>query len=190
MSPVSHKKEGPCKTAIGAAARPAEISAAYPISAVRVRFAPELCGALQQAARKRLSVDATELDRILDLDPASGLVEVQASASWGALAARLREAGCQADAFAAAEDLPPTMGESAAVNAPGADGQPIAAHVEALTFVTADGDLRRAARHGNREFLQLVLGDHGAFGMLYSLTLRLSSLARSARDAEQSVEQD
>ncbi len=171
-------------------APPAEISAAYRIPAVRVRSAPELCGALQQARRQRLSVDVTELDRILHLDPAGGLVEVQANASWGGLAARLREAGCQADAFAAAEDLPPTVGESAAVNAPGPDGQPIAAHVEALTFVTADGDLRRAARHGNRELLQLVLGGHGAFGMLYSLTLRLSSLARSARDAEHSVEQD
>lgn len=171
-------------------APPADISAAYPIPAVRVRSAPELCGALQQARRQRLWVDVTELDRILHLDPAGGLVEVQANASWGALAARLREAGCQADAFAAAEDLPPTVGESAAVNAPGPDGQPIAAHVEALTFVTADGDLRRAARHGNRELLQLVLGGHGAFGMLYSLTLRLTSLARSARDAEHSVEQD
>jgi hypothetical protein len=169
---------------------PTGFSARHSIPALRVRSALELRSALQQARRQRLSVDVSELDRVLRLDSAGGRVEVQACASWHALAASLREAGCEVGAFAAAEGLAPTVGESAAVNSPGPDGRPIAAHVEAVAFVTADGELRRAADDSNPELLRLVLGGHGVFGMLYSVTLRLDSLARSARNAESAIEEE
>jgi FAD/FMN-containing dehydrogenase len=169
---------------------PARFSARHSIPALRVRSAIELRSAVQQARRGRCSVDVSELDRVLRLDSARGLVELQACASWKALASRLREAGCEAGAFAAADTLGPTVGESAMVNAPGPDGRPVATHVAAIAFVTPDGELRRVAHDCNPELLRLVLGGHGAFGMLYSLTLRLDSLARSARNVEATIEED
>ncbi len=166
------------------------VGPAHPIPAVRVRSALELRSALQRARRQRLAVDVSELDRVLRLDCAGGLVEVQARTTWRALAAQAQQAGCDASPFASTEGLAPTIGESVVSNAPGPDGRPVATHVEAATFVTADGELRRAARHGNRELLQLILGGHGVFGMLYSVTLRLGSLAHSARHAERATVRD
>lgn len=170
--------------------RPLPASDLRPTPTVRVHSAVELRSALHQARVRRLAIDSSDLDRVLRLDCAGGLIEVQGCATWHALAAQARQAGCDADAFASAENLAPTVGESVTLNAPGPDGRPIASHVEAITLVTADGELRRAGLHGNRELLQLVLGGHGVFGVLYSVTLRLASLAHSARHAQREIVHD
>ena len=64
----------------------------------------------------------------------------------------------------------------------------MSAHVVAATLVTPDGELRRADRHANPQLLELALGGQGVVGVLYSLTLSIESLQRSAAQSAAAVE--
>jgi hypothetical protein len=150
---------------------------------VRVRSADELRGALRLARDQALALDASGLDRVLRMEGGSGLLEIQAAATWAVLAEYVRPRGVALDAIASAAGLPPTVGEAISRNCAGPDGRPLSVHVAAVTLVTPDGELRRASRESNAELFRLVLGGHGIFGVLYSATLCLDSLARSAAAA-------
>jgi hypothetical protein len=150
------------------------------MSATLAAFSPSLplsALELKEAVRAARPYDAARLDRCLRMDASRGLVEVQASATWASLAAYAgmpwgeRWSHC------------PGIREAVATNAPGPDGRPTVQHVEALAVVTPDGELRRASRDANPELFALAVGGQGLFGALYSVTLRLESLARAAADA-------
>lgn len=143
-----------------------------PLAAGRVYSAGDLCRAMLAASGLPAVPDAAGLDRTLRHDTARGLLEVQAGVRWAALAAHV-----------GAEFLPGTVGESVAQNCAGPDGLPMAGHVHALTLASADGALHRASRERGAELFRLAVGGFGAFGPFYSLTLDLSSLARSAAAA-------
>jgi len=138
--------------------------------------AQELC----QSVRACASFDASRLDRVLAVDETRGLVEVQSGASWKSLAARLRPGDRRAQEVRTAH---PTIGESLACNAAGPDGRPTVSHVQSLTMVTPDGHLRRVDRMTNAGLFALVVGGHGLFGAIYSVTLRIESLARALAEA-------
>ena len=150
---------------------------------LRVRSAGELKSALRQARACALTVDASEMDRVLGLDAGRGLVEVQAATPWTALAARLAAHQVDLAGFTPDAVLPASVGESLALAAPGPDGLPVTAHVIAITVATPDGELRRADCDTNRELFRLALGGQGVIGVLYSATLSLESLRRSAAAA-------
>ena len=135
---------------------------------------------LREAVRLARPFNPARLDRVLRLDASRGLVEVQASASWESLAARLRPSALERAALWAGTA---TIGESMAANSAGPDGRPIVAHIESMTLVTADGDLRRVSRDSHPELFTLAVGGHGLFGTAYSITLRLESLACAAAEA-------
>jgi hypothetical protein len=121
---------------------------------------------------------------VLRLDAGKGLVEVQASAHWSSLAGHLRPSAAEiAELWAGS----PTIGASVAANAPGPDGRPTVVHVEALTLVTPDGELRRVSRDNHAALFAQVVGGHGLFGVPYSITLRLESLAQAAANASPTV---
>jgi hypothetical protein len=132
---------------------------------------------LREAVRTARPYDRARLDRVLRMDASHGRVEVQASASWQSLATRL-----QCDWGAAWLGMP-DIGRSVAENVAGPDGRPMVRHIEALTLVTPDGELRRACRESHPDLFSLAVGGHGLFGALYSVTLRLESLARAAAEA-------
>ncbi|HEX6298191.1 MAG TPA: FAD-binding protein [Burkholderiales bacterium] len=146
---------------------------AEPLS--RPLSAAELCEIMRGAR----AFDASRLDRILRVDEDRGLVEVQASVTWRSLAERLRPGDAQAGA---ARTTLPTVGESLAWNAAGPDGRPAVTHVESITLVTPEGELRRVSRVANAELFALAVGGHGLFGAPYSVTLRIESLARAVSD--------
>jgi hypothetical protein len=146
---------------------------AEPLS--RPLSAAELCEAMRGAR----AFDASRLDRILRVDEDRGLVEVQASVTWRGLAERLRPGDAQAGA---ARTTLPTVGESLAWNAAGPDGRPAVTHVESITLVTPEGELRRVSRIANAELFALAVGGQGLFGAPYSVTLRVESLARAVSD--------
>jgi hypothetical protein len=135
---------------------------------------------LRDAVREARPYDVARLDRVLRLDASRGLVEVQAGTTWRSLAAHLRPDDSRA---AAVRTTTPTVGESIAWNAAGPDGHPAVAHVESLTLITPDSELRRVSRLAHRELFALVAGGHCAFGALYSATLRIESLARAVAEA-------
>jgi FAD/FMN-containing dehydrogenase len=108
------------------------------------------------------------------------LVEAQAGARWTHLAAHLRPDDPQVSEVRTTR---PTIGESLAANAAGPDGRPTASHVESFTMVTPDGQLRRIDRISNPGLFSLVIGGQGLFGALYSVSLRVESLARALAEA-------
>ncbi|HXM82912.1 MAG TPA: FAD-binding protein [Burkholderiales bacterium] len=139
---------------------------------------------LQEAMRNAQPIEAARLDRVLRVEPGQGVVEVQANTTWKSIAARLRPRDAQASAV---RTTTPTVGESLARNAAGPDGRPTVMHVEALTLVTPDGELRRVNRRTHPELFALSVGGQGLFGALYSVTLKLDSLARAVIEAARSV---
>ena len=131
----------------------------------------ELCDAIKAGK----PFDASRLNRILRLDAVHGLLEVQAATPWPAIAAELRPG----DPRANVRTTMPTVGASIERNAAGPDGTPAVSHVASLTVVTPEGELRRASRERDRELFALHAGGHGLFGTLYSVTLRIATLARA-----------
>jgi FAD/FMN-containing dehydrogenase len=138
--------------------------------------AHELCEAVRNGALP----DRAELNRILRLDTAQGMLEVQAQTPWHAIAAELRPG----DVRARVRTTMPTVGESIARNAAGPDGTPAVAHVAAITLVSPEGELRRINRQRDAELFSLTVGGHGLFGTIYSVTLRLDTLARAVERAK------
>ena len=139
---------------------------------------------LQEAMRNARLIDAARLDRVLRVEPGHGVVEVQANTTWRSLAERLRPGNAQA---ASLRTTMPTVAESLARNAAGPDGRPTVMHVEGLALVTPDGELRRVSRRAHAELFALSVGGQGLFGALYSVTLKLDSLARAISEAAPSV---
>src|SRR5262245_4186750 len=139
--------------------------------------AQELC----QSVRSAAAFDPSRLDRVLGVDETRGVVEVQAATPWKALAERLRPGDSRAHSV---QTTYATIGESVACNAAGPDGRPTVDHVESFTMVTPDGQLRRVDRTGNPGLFALVVGGQGLFGAIYSVTLRIDSLARALSEAE------
>jgi hypothetical protein len=141
---------------------------------------PSSAHELREAVRQARPFNPARLDRVLRLDTSHGLVEVQARASWSSLAAYLRPGSAE---LATLWTSAPTIGDSVTANEAGPDGRPAVEHVEALTLVTLDGELRRVSRDSNPELFALVVGGQGLFGAIYSVTLRLESIARAAANA-------
>lgn len=140
-----------------------------PVSAI------ELC----DAVRSGRTLPGAGLNRILRLDTAQGLLEVQAATPWRAIAAELRPG----DARARVRTTMPTVGESIERNAAGPDGTPAVAHVACMALVTPEGELRRVSRDREAELFALAIGGQGLFGTIYSVTLRLGTLARAVERA-------
>ena len=76
-----------------------------------------------------------------------------------------------------------TVGESIERNAAGPDGLPAIGHVASLTLVTPAGEIQRVSRNRNPELFALAAGGQGLFGILYSVTLRIETLARAVERA-------
>lgn len=137
---------------------------------------------LAAAIREDRPYDASRLDRVLRVDERHGLVEVQASTPWTAIAAALRPGDARA---ARTRTTMSTVGESLAHNAAGPDGRPAVLHVESIAVVTPGGELRRADRTTHRDLFTLTAGGLGLFGALYSVTLDIGSLSRAVNEAAQ-----
>ncbi len=135
--------------------------------------------ALCEAVRMGKALDPARLNRILRLDAMHGLLEVQAATPWLAIAGELRPG----DARARVRTIMPTVGESIERNAAGPDGTPAVAHVASIALVTPEGELRRVSRERDAELFALTVGGQGLFGTLYSITLRVGTLARAVERA-------
>lgn len=138
---------------------------------------------LRDALRQGQRFDPSRLDRILRPED-RGLIEVQAAVRWHAIADLLRPGDAES-AAASQRATMRTIGESVARNAAGPDGRPVIEHIESMTLVTPDGELRRINRIAHGSLFALVVGGQGLFGALYSVTLRVKSLLRSADETIQ-----
>jgi hypothetical protein len=146
------------------------------------RSIPLSAAELTTAMRDALPYDPKRLDRVLRVDERHGLVEVQAATPWQALAAAAFQPGDARNT--AVPPAPFTVGESLAVNAAGPDGRPAVTHVETITVVMPNGELRRTSRTAHRDLFALIAGGLGLFGAIYSVTLSVGSLLRAVREAQ------
>jgi hypothetical protein len=138
---------------------------------------PMSAAELQAAVRESSAFDARRLNRILRVDADRGLVEAQAGIEWKSMASRTDTA------FLVGWYGPHTLGQCVAQNAPGPDGVPLVRHIEAMTVVTADGELRRISRQASPELFRLCVGGQGSLSAAYSITLRLPSLRLAVQNA-------
>jgi FAD/FMN-containing dehydrogenase len=148
-------------------------------SAILVRSADELRRALRAARERAVTLDLSGLNRTLRLDGERRLVELQAFTPWSAVA--------EATGVLGLADLSGSVGEAVSANLAAPDGTPMVSHVEAITVVTPDGEVRRADRHTHSDLFALAIGGHDLAGVLYSMTLRIDSLARALENAEAPV---
>jgi FAD/FMN-containing dehydrogenase len=106
-------------------------------------------------------LDVSGLNRMLRLDGQRRLVELQAAASWSEVAAYLGEHGVAPRRPDLRELSPDRSARPCRRTLPARTVRPISVHVEAITLVTADGDVRRADRHANSDLFALAIGGHG-----------------------------
>ena len=134
----------------------------------------------QQFGADTWLVDVRKLNRVLNLDRKSGIVEVEAGIEWpelidGYLALQNGEDQTWgiAQKQTGADRL--TMAGTIAANAHGRGltMKPFISDVESLVLVDATGTARTCSRTENPELFRLVHGGYGLFGVVTSLKLRL-----------------
>jgi FAD/FMN-containing dehydrogenase len=171
-----------------------------------VRSTPQLsvCGGKhamggQAFAQNQVLLDMTKLNAVLGQDCARGLLSMQAGAMWPDVIKASHqmpylEREPQGNDQAAISrtwairqkqtgvDLV-SLGGSVSANAHGRGLQmaPLISDVASLEIVLASGDLARCSRTENADLFSLVCGGYGLFGVIYSVTLRLSPRKRVER---------
>ncbi len=134
----------------------------------------------QQFAADGMLLDMHGMDRIIDFDTASGLIEVETGIQWPALLAgyQARQAGAQKQwsirqKQTGADRL--SIGGALAANIHGRVlvNKPIVGDVVGFRLIDADGRLREASRTNDPALFALAIGGYGLFGPVVSATLRL-----------------
>jgi FAD/FMN-containing dehydrogenase len=173
----------------------ADLQAAIRQAAIEGR-AVSVCGGRhamggQQFGSGTVLIDTTGFDRVLGLDRARGLVEVEAGIQWPALHEWLERAqGGEARAWTfrqkqtGADRLSIGGALSANVHGRALDLPPFVSEVERFTLVGAAGRLHRCSRTENCELFRLAIGGYGLFGVIATVTLRLAPRRKLRRAAE------
>ena len=112
------------------------------------------------------------LDRVLDADPVSGLVKVEAGILLADLNECLHELGLAMENLGDIDRQTLAGAISTATHGTGAELRNISAQVEAMEIVTADGELRALSASGAPDELLAARVGLGALGAIYSVTLR------------------
>ena len=135
----------------------------------------------QQFCGGGLLLDTRPLDRVLGLDAARGVVEIEAGIQWPALIEQLAalQAGASqpwgiAQKQTGADRLSLGGALAANIHGRGLTRRPIVSDVESFQLVGADGRARTCSREENRELFGLAIGGYGLFGCITSLRLRLA----------------
>lgn len=145
----------------------------------------------QQFGAGTIHADTRRLDRVLDFDPADGLVRVQAGIQWPQLIdwyleaqdGESRQWGIT-QKQTGADRLSIGGAVSANAHGRGLALPPMAAEVVSLELVDAEGELRHLGAEQGAELFSLVLGGYGLFGLIYAVTLRLAPRRKLRRTVE------
>jgi FAD/FMN-containing dehydrogenase len=134
----------------------------------------------QQFGTGTILIDTTALKQILTLDPATGIVDVQAGITWPELIAGLeqrqqgkwpqwgiRQKQTGADRL--------TIGGALSANAHGRGlrFKPMIDDVESFRLVDSNGAVLTCSRSDNAELFRTVIGGYGLFGVIADVKLRL-----------------
>lgn len=134
----------------------------------------------QQFCTDGLMLDMTPLNRVLEFDSESGLIDVEAGIQWPELydylhmtQADVEQPWVVAQKQTGAARL--TLGGALAANVHGRalKRKPIIADVESFTLLDAGGRELNCSRSENSQLFRLAIGGYGLFGVIASLRLRL-----------------
>ena len=136
-------------------------------------------------------LDASGLNRILELDAERGLVRVEAGILWSDLVRGLRDMQQgQARRWSVVQKQTGadrlSIGGALAANGHGRGltYKPIVQDVESFELVDASGAIRHCSRTENPELFSLAIGGYGLFGIIYAVMLRLMPAHRVRRVVE------
>ena len=109
----------------------------------------------------------------MELDESRNLLHVRAGAKWSEIVPFLDQHGRSPAVMQSNNSF--SVGGSISVNCHGwqHNSPPIAATVESLRLMTADGHIVRCSRKENAELFSLVLGGYGLFGVVLDAELRV-----------------
>lgn len=140
----------------------------------------------QQFAANTTLIDMNGMTRVLGLDSAAGIIDVEAGIQWPALVASLKQTPWAIRQKQTGADRLSIGGALAAnVHGRGLAMKPIIGDVESFTLVDADGQLIECSRTKNRELFALAIGGYGMFGVVASVRLRLSPRRKVQRVVEE-----
>jgi FAD/FMN-containing dehydrogenase len=144
----------------------------------------------QQFASHSVLLDMRGMNRVVDLDPRTGLLQVESGIEWpsliqGYLAAQRNNAEWGIRQKQGGGDHMTLCGALSA-NAHGhcLGSPPIAGDVEWIEIVTSDGTVRRCSRNDNSELFALAIGGYGLFGVISTVGLRLVPRRKVRRNVE------
>ena len=145
----------------------------------------------QQFLNGGVLLDASGLNRILELDAERGLVRVEAGILWSDLVRGLRDMQQgQARRWSVVQKQTGadrlSIGGALAANGHGRGltYKPVVQDVESFELVDASGAIRHCSRTENPELFSLAIGGYGLFGIIYAVTLRLMPAHRVRRVVE------
>jgi FAD/FMN-containing dehydrogenase len=134
----------------------------------------------QQFAEGALLLDMRELKRVIALDRATGLIEVEAGIQWPDLIRYLHSEQSSDEAPWAIRQKQTGVDDVTIGGSLGANGHgrgltlpPLVNDVESFVLVDAHGDALRCSRTENAELFSLAIGGYGLFGVMTRVTLRL-----------------
>ncbi len=145
----------------------------------------------QQFGNDTVLVDMTAMTRVLRFDAELGTIEVQAGIHWPQLieflvraqAGRRQQWGI-VQKQTGADRLSIGGALAANVHGRGLRLKSIIADVESFVLVDAQGVPRRCDRRQNPELFRLAIGGYGLFGIIASVTLRLTPRRKLERVVE------
>jgi FAD/FMN-containing dehydrogenase len=146
----------------------------------------------QQFATGSILIDTTSMNRIIELDGARGIVEVQAGIFWSALIDGLQalqngdgqlagQAWSIRQKPTGADDLTLGGSLSANVHGRGLRMKPLVDDIEYFRMVDCTGEELLVSRTENSELFQLAIGGYGLFGVVTSVALRLAPRVKLQR---------
>ena len=145
----------------------------------------------QQFAKNGMLLDLSGLDRMLDFDIRTGLIEIEAGIQWPKmmreyLAAQegvknqwgIRQKQTGADRL--------SIGGALAANIHGRvlTNKPIIEDVVSFRIIDAEGRLLNCSREENADLFRLVIGGYGLFGVIVSVTMQLVPRQKMQRIVE------
>jgi FAD/FMN-containing dehydrogenase len=145
----------------------------------------------QQFGTDTLHIDTRPFNRVLNFDSHSGLIEVEAGIQWPELIqASLTMQASSTNQWGivqkqtGADRLSIGGGLSSNIHGRGLRLKPFVGDIESFALVLADGQVARCSRSQNSDLFKLAIGGYGLFGVVSSVTLRLTQRQKLQRVVE------
>ena len=136
----------------------------------------------QIATEDALFIDMRQFNRVLEVDPVTRVVRVQAGATWRELQAAIDPFDLSVKVMQSYSNF--TVGGSLSVNAHGryVGGGPLITTVRSIRVVLADGSTVEASPTRNADVFYGAIGGYGGIGVIVDATLELTENVRLKRE--------